>query len=129
MAKKKKKPTKVERHEARIRKARQWVLTYQGKHIVRAYRKRFGVDAACALRDLGEVGALSPEKLAEMQRAEQIRLERLRLEREERRFRTLYEHRPNSNEDFYYIAGYTSGGAPYGITWTEMGLAPWEFPE
>ena len=116
MAKKKKKPTKVERHEARIRKARQWVLTYQGKHIVRAYRKRFGVDAACALRDLGEVGALSPEKLAEMQRAE-------------RRFRTLYEHRPNSNEDFYYIAGYTSGGAPYGITWTEMGLSPWEFPE
>lgn len=87
MAKKKKKPTKVERHEARIRKARQWVLTYQGKHIVRAYRKRFGVDAACALRDLGKVGALSPEKLAEMQRAEQIRLERLRLEREERRFR------------------------------------------
>ena len=119
----------MERHEARIRKARQWVLTYQGKHIVRAYRKRFGVDAACALRDLGKVGALSPEKLAEMQRAEQIRLERLRLEREERRFRTLYEQPPDSNDDFYYIAGYTSGGAPYGITWAEMGLSPWEFPK
>ena len=22
--------------------------------------------------------------------------------------------------------GYTSGGAPYGITWEEMGLKPWD---
>ncbi|MDQ2086148.1 hypothetical protein RBH29_06850 [Herbivorax sp. ANBcel31] len=26
----------------------------------------------------------------------------------------------NSDDRFYYIAGYTSGGAPYGITWEEM---------
>lgn len=70
MTKKKKKQTKTERHDTRIRKARQWVLTYQGSHIVRAYRKRFKVDVTCALKDLGEIGALSPEKLAEMQRAE-----------------------------------------------------------
>ena len=25
---------------------------------------------------------------------------------------------------FYYIAGYTSGGAPYGVTWEEMGMLP-----
>lgn len=25
---------------------------------------------------------------------------------------------------FYYIAGYTSGGAPYGIIWEEMGRSP-----
>ena len=24
------------------------------------------------------------------------------------------------DETFYYIAGYTSGGAPYGVTWEEM---------
>jgi len=81
--KKKKKQTKTERHDTRIRKARQWALTYQGSHIVRAYRKRFKVDVTCALNDLGEIGALSPEKLAEMQRAEQIRLEQRRREREE----------------------------------------------
>ena len=28
--------------------------------------------------------------------------------------------------DFFFIAGYTSGGAPYGVTWEEMGLKPWE---
>ena len=26
--------------------------------------------------------------------------------------------------DFAYIAGYTSGGAPYGVTWEEMGETP-----
>lgn len=30
------------------------------------------------------------------------------------------------NEQFFYIAGYTSGGAPYGVTWEEMGMEPWE---
>jgi hypothetical protein len=30
------------------------------------------------------------------------------------------------NDDFFFIAGYTSGGAPYGVTWEEMGLEPWE---
>lgn len=28
------------------------------------------------------------------------------------------------DSSFYYIAGYTSGGAPYGITWEEMGMSP-----
>lgn len=28
----------------------------------------------------------------------------------------------DKDDTFYYIAGYTSGGAPYGVTWEEMGL-------
>ena len=27
---------------------------------------------------------------------------------------------PTSDGTFAYIAGYTSGGAPYGVTWEEM---------
>ena len=30
------------------------------------------------------------------------------------------------DDRFSFIAGYTSGGAPYGVTWEEMGLKPWE---
>lgn len=30
------------------------------------------------------------------------------------------------DDTFFFIAGYTSGGAPYGLTWEEMGLEPWE---
>ena len=78
----KKKQTKAERREARLRKARQWALTYEGSHIVRAYRKRFKVDYTCALKDLEAIGALDPERLATMRQAEQIRLDQRRRERE-----------------------------------------------
>lgn len=30
------------------------------------------------------------------------------------------------DDDFFFIAGYTSGGAPYGVTWEEMELEPWQ---
>ncbi|MFR8903754.1 MAG: hypothetical protein ACLVHS_07920 [Blautia wexlerae] len=30
------------------------------------------------------------------------------------------------DDRFFVIAGYTSGGAPYGVIWEEMGLKPWE---
>ena len=30
------------------------------------------------------------------------------------------------DDRFFFIAGYTSGGAPDGVTWEEMGLEPWE---
>lgn len=35
----------------------------------------------------------------------------------------------DSDEQFYFIAGYTSGGAAYGITWEEMALDPYEMPK
>ena len=30
------------------------------------------------------------------------------------------------DDRFFFIASYTSGDAPYGVTWEEMGLKPWE---
>lgn len=125
MAKQKKKPTKMQRREIRLQKARQWVLTYEGSHIVRAYRKRFKVDTACALKDLGEVGALSPEKLERMKQAEQARLEKKRQERERKKIQDIFDRYPDADDTFFYIAGYTPGGAPYGVTWEEMGMEPW----
>lgn len=45
--------------------------------------KRFNVDNTCAMKDLRKIGALSPEKRAEMQQAERLRLEQKRREREQ----------------------------------------------
>ena len=36
------------------------------------------------------------------------------------------EAEPMQDNRFFFIAGYTSGGAPYGVTWDEMGLEPWQ---
>lgn len=30
------------------------------------------------------------------------------------------------DDRFFFIAGYTSGGVPYGITWEEMGMNPYD---
>ena len=35
----------------------------------------------------------------------------------------------DQDDRFFFIVGYTSGGAPYGVTWEEMGLEPWESTE
>ena len=122
----KKKQTKEDRRQTRLRKGRQWVLTYEGSHIVRDYRKRFNVDNTCAMKDLSEIGALSPEKRAEMQQAERLRIEQKHREREQTMEEYLAERFPDSDDRFFYIVGYTSGGAPYGVTWEDMGLRPWE---
>lgn len=129
MPKQKKKKTKPERREQRLRKAHQWVLSYTGSHIVRAYRKRFKVDVSCALNDLEAVGALSPEKLEMLKHAEGIRLQQKQKERELKREQAFHDRFPNSDDTFYFIAGYTSGGVPYGVTWDEMGLEPYESPD
>ena len=55
---KKKKLTKAERKEARLRKGKQWLLTYTGspKKMNKHYRERFHVDAVTAVTDLQELG-------------------------------------------------------------------------
>jgi hypothetical protein len=126
---KKRKTSKTERREIRLQKARQWILTYAGSHVVRAYRKRFHVDYSCALADLETIGALSQEKLALLRRYDEIRLQKKREEQEKRRINELHERFPDSDDRFFFIAGYTSGGAPYGVTWEELGLLPYETPE
>lgn len=122
---------KEARHDARIRMARQWFAAYTGtgKHIVHAYRKKFKVDVTTALNDLGEIGALSPEQIAMKRQAEGMRQERLWREKKEKELQAFYDRFPDSDDRFFFIAGYTSGGAPYGVTWQEMGLEPWEMPE
>lgn len=113
----------------RLMKGKQWALQYDGQHIVKAYRKRFGVDRMTAIRDLSELGVLSEAERQILQEQERARLELLARQKEEKRaeeWRKLHEHQ---DDRFFYIAGYTSGGAPYGVTWEEMGLEPWEEPE
>ena len=51
---KKKKLTQAERKEARLRKGKQWLLTYTGspKKMNKHYRERFHVDVVTAAKDL-----------------------------------------------------------------------------
>jgi len=111
-------PKTTLKRDARLLKARQWLPTYQGAKIVRAYRKRFCVDVENAVRDLLEIGyEFKPGYVDNLLKSEEMRREQLRAKKEERR----PEYDMLEQDDrFFYIAGYTSGGAPYGVTWEDM---------
>ena len=36
------------------------------------------------------------------------------------------DNNTSQDDTFFYIAGYTSGGAPYGVTWEELRIEPWQ---
>ena len=56
----------------------------------------------------------------------------LKMKRKQRRAKrqSMKKHAVENNtcqdDTFFYISGYTSGGAPYGVAWHEMGLEPWQ---
>lgn len=124
---KKTKMNKEERKQRRLQKGKQWLLTYQGtpKHMLKHYRERFHVDPLTAAKDLQELGiAYTQEQLDNIKRSEEGRLRKKRLQKEKKQreqYESLYE---DCNDRFAFIAGYTSGGVPYGTTWEEMGIDP-----
>ena len=80
---KKKKLTTAERKEARLRKGKQWLLTYTGspKKMNKHYRERFHVDAVTAAKDLQELGVnYTQEQLDQIKRAEEQRLRQRRIQ-------------------------------------------------
>jgi hypothetical protein len=110
------------RRQARLDSARQWLASYSGKNIVRGYRKRYGVDWLCAVRELHQLGVeVNPQYVAQLEvTMEQRRLERQR-RKQQREGDGVEERTIDSDDTFAYIASYTSGGVPYGLTWEQWG--------
>ena len=50
----------------------------------------------------------------------------VKVKKKKRKSKLKIHEEITQNDMFFYIAGYTSGGAPYGVTWEEMGLDPYE---
>ena len=119
-------------------KAEKWVAEYDGTpyggDIIKAYRKKFAVDRMKAVAELQMLGVsltkeqIDREKTAvkahqEIQKAKMAKRKRLREQRKMQK--SDIADYTEQDDRFYYIAGYTSGGAPYGVTWEEMGLSPY----
>lgn len=102
---------------ARLKAAKRWLARYGGKNVVRGYKKWFGVSDLCAVVELRMLGVDLPDaRLEQARRDEQARATHRARQKEKYAPRTSI---PESNEEFAFIAGYTEGGAPYGITWDE----------
>ena len=82
----KKKLTKDQKRKARLRKAKPWVVTYQGSDILLAYGKKYKVDPICAAKDLEAMKASTEEQRELLKQAHDIRIQK---EREERTTRLM----------------------------------------
>ena len=116
-------------------KAEKWVAEYDGTpyggNIIKAYRKKFSVDRMKAVAELQLLGiSLTKEQIEREKRAVKAHQEIQKAKKTKRKKKrkqskilnddfTFYE---DQDDTFYYIVGYTSGGAPYGVTWEEIGL-------
>jgi len=121
MAKKKRKkkhpivPKKVER----IKQAKRWLPTYTGDEVIKAYREKFRVDVISAVRELHQLGYLDTKQMEQALKAEEGRIAKMHQLKAEK---TASDHFFNQDQDdvFAFIAGYTSGGAAYGVRWDEL---------
>ncbi len=124
MARKRKKalPPRRKRmnRKSRLESARHWLGDYEGTHLARAYRKRFGVDWPCAFKELEMLGvAFDPAYVEEVLRGAERDAEAKRKKKAEARAEPLGSLGAHQDERFAYIIGYTAWGFPYGLTWDE----------
>ena len=124
LKKKKSLPPRLKRMKRtdRLQSAKHWLQEFNGENVIRAYRKRYGVDWLCAVKELNMLGveldSIYVKKLQETVESQIKWNQRRKLEKqkEEEQLCNRYFY---SDENFFFIARYTSGGIPYGITWEE----------
>ena len=118
-------------------KAEKWVAEFDGTpyggDIIKAYRKKFAVGRMKAVAELQMLRVsltkeqIDREKAAvkayqDIQRAKKAKRKKIREQKRIQKDNPIFHE--DQDDIFYYIAGYTSGGAPYGVTWEEMGMLP-----
>jgi hypothetical protein len=125
MRQKKKKDTselsREKRRYIRLEKGRNWLLrdnNLNKPHLVSRYRKFMRLDLTTAMRDLEELGA---RYNGGDEQSFHFHQESLQHDLAMAPYAIYME---NSNDDFSCIAGYTSGGVPFGVTWEEAGIDP-----
>lgn len=129
-SRKKPKQKKLKGRERRLAKGFDWIVTHRGKpsNMLKKYRKYFGVDWECAIFELKALGvefdSVYLARLCEtITRGFQEEKKHTPIRRLE--FEVYHGIEPDSDENFAYIAGYTAGGAPYGVTREEWENIAW----
>lgn len=108
------------KRDQRLRSAKNWLPTYEGKNVFRGYRKRYGVDWPTALREPEMLGVeVDPAYREQVLRTVQEQAEARKRKRLEKAAELESVSGIEQDEHFAFIVGYTPGGAPYGITWEE----------
>ncbi len=123
---KKKIKSNISRHkrmkrEGRLKAFKYWIPKYEGENIIKGYSNDFGVNKLCAIKELEMLGYNF--KLEYIMQVKESLKAHEKLKQEYKLGKKQSENVNDyiySDETFYFIAGYTSGGAPYGVTWEEV---------
>ncbi len=107
--------------QARLNAAKSWIEEYQGKSIISGYAKWFGVDKISAIAELTAIGVMIPDDLKN-QIIDSINSRTEETKRRKEKAKIMEKPPIDSDENFAFIAGYTSGGFPYGITHHEWDI-------
>ncbi|MES2329283.1 MAG: hypothetical protein V4539_06735 [Bacteroidota bacterium] len=104
----------------RLLKAKNWIESYPGKNKVHGYAKQYGVDLVCAIVELRLLGVSIAQEYENA--VKRSIAERAATRKNKKIVKEVHEDVLDSfsDETFAFIAGYTSGGAPYGVTHEEM---------
>lgn len=103
----------------RISMTKNWIKTYNGKNVVKGYSNWFGVDLLCAIAELRMAGeTISIDYEERVKKSHQDKINQRKLNKENSEFEQ--EQINEWDEDFEFIAGYTSNGVPYGIRKDEL---------
>lgn len=90
------------------------------------YWKRFHVDINTAVSDLQTIGVeFTQEYLDAIKRSEEGRIRQKHIIKERKMKKENSILYGDLDDRFAFIAGYTSGGSPYGTTWEELELEPY----
>jgi hypothetical protein len=105
--------------KGRLASAKDWITKYDGQNLISGYAKWFGVDKICAINELKTLGVIIPENL-ENQIIESLkrRIEQRKLAKEKSEALDIADY--DTDDNFAFIVGYTSGGFPYGLTHEEL---------
>ena len=105
--------------QQRLESAKAWLSTYEGKNVVKGYRKRFHVDMLCAIHELQMLGSEFKSDYIDAVKASLAASQRRKREKKNAKAEKEFDDIIECDEYFAYIEGYTSGGFPYGLTWEQ----------
>jgi len=103
---------------ARLQSAKSWIPTYKGKNILQGYRKKYGVDLFCGIRELEMLGIVfAPEYIKAVKQSVEGELLSRKRKKIEKQKELEGVYGVDYDDYFSFIVGYTEGGASYGVPW------------
>jgi len=103
---------------SRLQSAKSWLHKEKDQpgNIVRKYKKRYGLDWNCTFKELKMLGIQIEQKYekAVLQSIKNNPAKKKKVEENKSEIECEFQ-----DDNFAFIAGHTTAGFPYGITWEE----------